>query len=159
MFRKDLFAVHESASRGEWSHDGQVVGNESFAWPIESSAAWLLRHGCFLYIHVVQIALLQHSSLYESTASSLHKAQKKALGKTLVGKELQKLVGDVNGQRVHDLQSEFFQIIGERRHLWVGGHDEVMCKSSSTRGKLQRKSSGYCSVGPVIPLVVQAREG
>lgn len=80
--------MHESASSGEWSHDGQVVGKESFAWPIEVSAAKALYHSRFVYVHVAQMALLQHSSLYESIASSLHKAQKKAFGKTLVGKEL-----------------------------------------------------------------------
>lgn len=52
------------------------------------------QHGLFvvasLDVHGVQIALLQHSNLYESMASSLHSAQKKALGKTLVGRELYK---------------------------------------------------------------------
>jgi hypothetical protein len=38
--------------------------------------------------HGVQMALLQHSSLYASRASALQRAQKKALGKTVVGREL-----------------------------------------------------------------------
>jgi hypothetical protein len=38
------------------------------------------------------MALLQHKSLYESIASWLHSAQKKPLGKTVVGSVLQLLV-------------------------------------------------------------------
>jgi hypothetical protein len=33
VLRRDLLGVHESASSGEWSHDGQVVGNSSLLWP------------------------------------------------------------------------------------------------------------------------------
>jgi hypothetical protein len=33
VFRSALFGGHESASTGEWSHNGHVVGNSSFEWP------------------------------------------------------------------------------------------------------------------------------
>jgi hypothetical protein len=95
----------------------------------------------FPHVHVAHIALLQHSNLYESIASSLHKAQKKALGNTLVGKELCILVRACKLQNVYNIQSEFFQIIGERRRLRIGGHIEVVCVSSPGWGRLQRKSS------------------
>lgn len=69
MLRKALFGVHESASSGEWSHDGQVVGKESVVW------------------HDEQMALLQHRSLYESIASWLQSEQNRFLGKAGVGSE------------------------------------------------------------------------
>jgi hypothetical protein len=53
------------------------------------------------------MALLQHNSLYESIASSLQRAQKKALGKTLVGKELRKSARDASEQLINSIQSEF----------------------------------------------------
>lgn len=34
VLRRVLFGVHESASSGEWSHDGHVVGKASFSWPV-----------------------------------------------------------------------------------------------------------------------------
>jgi hypothetical protein len=43
-------------------------------------------------LQVGQMTLLQHSSLYESIASWLQSAQKKFLGKTVVGRELRALV-------------------------------------------------------------------
>lgn len=82
----------------------------------------------FLYVHVAHIALLQHSSLYESIASSAHKAQKKALGNTLVGKELCILASAYKLQNVYNIQSKLFQIIGERRRLRIGSHDKVVCE-------------------------------
>lgn len=39
------------------------------------------------------------------------------------------------------LQSELLQVVGERRCLWVGGHDGVVYSSSPGWGRLQRKSS------------------
>jgi hypothetical protein len=33
VLRRDLLGVHESASSGEWSQEGQVVGNSSLPWP------------------------------------------------------------------------------------------------------------------------------
>ena len=87
VLRRDLLGVHESASSGEWSHDGQVVGNSSLLWPgMTHQHKRKLRYRRSL--HGVQIALLQHSSLYASRARALQRAQKKALGKTVVGREL-----------------------------------------------------------------------
>jgi hypothetical protein len=39
VLRRVLLGVHESASSGEWSHDGHVVGKASFSWPIDASAS------------------------------------------------------------------------------------------------------------------------
>ena len=108
---------------------------------MERSAAVLLYVRFFDYIQGVQIALLQHNSLYESIASSLHRAQKKALGKTLVGRELYMSARDACDQLVHRIQSKLLQVIGERRRLWIGGHDGVVRMSSPGQGRLQRKSS------------------
>jgi hypothetical protein len=89
VLRRDLLGVHESASSGEWSHDGQVVGNTSLLWPGNDALAQArVLSGHRRSLHGVQMALLQHSSLYASRASALQRAQKKALGKTVVGREL-----------------------------------------------------------------------
>lgn len=82
------------------------------------------------HVHVVQMALLQHNSLYESIASSLHRAQKKALGKTLVDKDLSTSARDPHDRFVYCVHSKLFQVIGKRHRLWIGGHDEVVSVSS-----------------------------
>ena len=120
---------------------GRLWGTK--ALPGLSNYQQLFHHGelGFQHIHAVHIALLQHSSLYESIASSLHKAQKKALGKTLVGRELCMSAHDQWMQAVANIQGELFQIIGERRQLRIGGHNEVACVSFPGWGRLQRKTS------------------
>jgi hypothetical protein len=88
----------------------------------------------------VHIALLQHSSLYESIASSLHKAQKKAFGNALVGKELVISACGRHRKSDPDIQRKLLQVVGKRRRFRIGGHDQVVCRGSARRSRLQRKS-------------------
>jgi hypothetical protein len=61
--RSALFTVHESASRGECSHEGQVAGNSIFAWPAKVSAQSHVKKSAVQDSHDEQMALLQQSSL------------------------------------------------------------------------------------------------
>ena len=94
-----------------------------------------------LYIHGVHIALLQHSNLYESIASSLHKAQKKAFGNAFVGKELIISACDRHRKKGSDIQRKLLQVVGERRRFRIGGHDQACAEAPQDEaGRLQRKS-------------------
>lgn len=39
VLRRVLLGAHDSASSGEWSHDGHVVGKTSFSWPVPALAS------------------------------------------------------------------------------------------------------------------------
>lgn len=76
------------------------------------------------------MALLQHNSLYESIASSLHRAQKNDFGKALLGKELLQSARDPYMQLQSHIQCEVLELVGERRRFRVGSHGELVCMSS-----------------------------
>lgn len=87
-----------------------------------------------MYLHGVQMALLQHSSLYESIASSLHRAQKNDFGKALLGKELSRSAHNPFAQLRSNIQRKILQLAGERRRFGVGSHGEVVCELQAATG-------------------------
>jgi hypothetical protein len=93
------------------------------------------------------MALLQHSSLYESMASWLSSAQKKVFGNTAVGRVLRMSAFCWLFAVWWCAQCKLLQVVGKRRCLGVCcgvGHGERRRMRGCGECRLQRKGSSLC---------------